>query len=508
MVRICLLCDNLFPFPFLFVFVDWNARHSAASLVKQVSIMNRASPLMIHIPFDKNRPWANWGKTAHCQPEYSFYPRNSEELAEIVGFARENGKRIRAVGTGHSWSALVPTDEILVYIQQLNRVQMDLSDQDHPRVIVEAGATVKEVNTILEKQGYALPFNVVLESVRFGGLISTGSHGSGWNHQTLSDLVHSIELVSASGQMRKFERGRDSDEVMSAVCLSLGMFGLIYRMSLNVQKSWTVRVRDQRLKITDVLPNLQEWVTQHDNIDVFWWPFSDRFWVKQWDRCDGEVQARPRYDRVDIAKTAIEMHLYQSTLELVKRLPRLTPRVSPILFEFSPSKRDQIVNLVEAIHYQRYIEVTRMGCVEVAFKISPDFDNVKWAIQVVLDMTKAYAARLEYPINVTLNVRFIHNSDCLLSPAYGEGHTCYIEILSRTDQTAWERFSGEVAREWLTLPQACPHWAKEYQHIPGIVDHIRRQLGPNIERFNAIKNELGVDTDHRFINDTLRPIFL
>lgn len=470
--------------------------------------MHQTSPRMIHVPYDTHRTWANWARTVHCQPEYSFYPRNGEELAEIVRFARENGKKIRAVGTGHSWSALVPTDEILVYVQQLNRVQIDLADPDHPRVIVEAGATVKEVNTVLEKHGYALPFNVVLESVRFGGLISTGSHGSGWNHQTLSDLVHSIELVTAFGELCKFERGRDSDEVMSAVCLSLGMFGLIYRITLNVKKSWTVRIRDQRMKITDVLSNLPDWVPQHDNMDVFWWPFSDRFWIKQWDPCAGEVEARPRYDRVDITRSAVEMRVYQRTLELMRRFPRLTPRISPLLFEVTPSNRDKVVDIVEAIHYRRSIEVTRLGCVEVAFKISPDFDNVKWAIQVVLDMTKAYAARRQYPINVTLNVRFIHNSDCLLSPAYGEGHTCYIEILSRTDQPAWERFSAEVAREWLTLPQALPHWAKEYQHIPGVIDHIRKQLGSNIERFNAIKRELGVDPDHCFVNDTLRPIFL
>ena len=49
---------------------------------------------------------------------------------------------------------------------------MDLSDDAHPRVVVECGATVKEANDVLERHGYALPLNVVLESVRFGGLIA------------------------------------------------------------------------------------------------------------------------------------------------------------------------------------------------------------------------------------------------------------------------------------------------------------------------------------------------
>src|SRR5262249_340167 len=146
-----------------------------------------------------------------CRPELSFYPETAEDLIQIVNFAREAGKKVRATGTSHSWSALVPTDDVLVYTKRLNRVTMDLSDESRPRVVVESGATVREVNDVLERHGYALPFNVVLECVRFGGLIATGSHGSGWNNRTLSDLAHSVEVVTASGQLRKFEAGVDSD---------------------------------------------------------------------------------------------------------------------------------------------------------------------------------------------------------------------------------------------------------------------------------------------------------
>jgi hypothetical protein len=163
---------------------------------------------------------------------------------------------------------------------------------------------------------------------------------------------------------------------------------------------------------------------------------------------------------------------------------------------------------VEAIHYRRAIEVAKMGCVEVAFKIDSEFENVKWAIRTVFEKVNAYAGRNEYPMNVTMNVRFIHNSTCWLSPAFGEGHTCYIEILGRTKQADWERFSGEVALEWLTLPQARPHWAKEYQHIPGITQHIKTNFGENISRFNQIKDQLQVDPMHMFVNPTLEEIFL
>jgi hypothetical protein len=166
------------------------------------------------------------------------------------------------------------------------------------------------------------------------------------------------------------------------------------------------------------------------------------------------------------------------------------------------------MDIVEAIHYRRAIEYTTMGCVEVAFKVDAYFENVKWAIKQVFTRVRTYARRGEYPMNVVMNVRFINNSNCWLSPAFGEGHTCYIEILSRAKQADWERFSGQVAGDWLTLPQARPHWAKEFQHIPDVIQHIKTSYGENIARFNQIKNQLQVDPDNMFVNRTLEEIFL
>ena len=467
-----------------------------------------SSCLLPRVPYRRHQPWTNWGGTAQCTPEFTFYPQCVEDLFQIVHFARATGRKIRVAGTGHSWSALVPTNDILVRIHRLNKVEMDLSDESHPRVVVESGATVKQVNDVLEQYGYALPLNVVLESVRFGGLIATGSHGSGWNNPTLSDLVSSIEIISAAGELRKFETGVESDDVMNAVRLNLGLFGIISRMTLNVQKTWNVRALDRRLPIEHVMEHLQEWVPAHDNMDLFWWPFCDQFWVKSWDRTETEITARPRKSLRDSVGAGISTRIWRESFKLVNASPQLTPAFCRTTFKATPSVQNNVVEVLEAIHYRRAIEVTKMGCVEIAFKIDPTFQNVKWAIQTVFETTKAYAARGEYPMNVTLNVRFIHSSDCWLSPAFGPGHTCYIEILGRTHASDWERFSGEVAQQWLQLPQARPHWAKGYRHIPGVLEHIKRTMGADIARFNRIKEQLQLDPDQMFVNDELKEIFL
>ena len=459
------------------------------------------------IRFSQNQVWENWGRTARCQPEFSFYPGHVEDLVQIVNFARERGSRVRVAASGHSWSGLVPTDGILVYVHNLNKVTMDLSEDLHPRVVIESGATVREVNDVLEEHGYALPLNVVLESVRFGGLIATGSHGSGWGNPTLSDLVHAVEIVTASGQLCRFEAGVDSEEVMNAVRLNLGMLGIMYRITMDVQRSWVVHARDQRLSVDAVFERLRDLIRIHDNVDLFWWPFCDEMWVKTWKKIDTRITAKPRRSLSDKLVATAGSRVHNGLIRLSERYPRLTPLISKTTFPLTPSKGNKVVDIVEAIHYRRAIEYAKMGCVEVAFKIDPYFDNVKWAIKAVMKQVKTYARRGEFPMNVTMNVRFIHKSDCWLSPAFGEGHTCYIEILGRTKPALWKRFSGQVGRDWLTLSQARPHWAKEFQQIPNVIPHLKSNFGENIRRFNQIKDQLQVDPTNMFMNRTLEEIF-
>src|SRR5262249_31803993 len=71
--------------------------------------------------------WKNWGETASCQPEVALYPETVGDLVAIVRLARHNNKKIRVVGAGHSWAALVPTDHYLVFVSRMNRVRVDLS---------------------------------------------------------------------------------------------------------------------------------------------------------------------------------------------------------------------------------------------------------------------------------------------------------------------------------------------------------------------------------------------
>ena len=83
------------------------------------------------------RPWRNWAGDVRCTPELTFEPRSVEDLVAIVRFAVGTGRKLRVVGSGHSWSALVPTDDIMVRAERLDRVYVEGVDTEHPRVVIE-----------------------------------------------------------------------------------------------------------------------------------------------------------------------------------------------------------------------------------------------------------------------------------------------------------------------------------------------------------------------------------
>ncbi|KMQ53828.1 hypothetical protein ACS96_26125 [Pseudomonas aeruginosa] len=56
-------------------------------------------------------PWRNWSGAQSCLPLAREAPKDLDELVRVI---RQASGRIRPVGSGHSFSALVPTDGTLL----------------------------------------------------------------------------------------------------------------------------------------------------------------------------------------------------------------------------------------------------------------------------------------------------------------------------------------------------------------------------------------------------------
>lgn len=484
-----------------FVLLNFLERGWRPRLKKQLKELQRERYFL-----QENGRWYNWSHLAQSNPTHIYHPETLADLQTIVRKANQLKKEIRIVGRSYSWPNWGTTNSILVNCRHLAKVEVDLSDPQQPRVIAEAGATNRQINDVLEKHGLVLPSNVVLEVVRIAGLVSTGSHGSGWHSPVVADYVHAIDIVTADGHCRHFEAGKDAPEIMDALRVSFGTFGLIWRLTLNVQPTWNVRRIDHHCPKEEMLKNIHNWVTRYDSVDIFYFPYCKKVWLLKQESIECQEKAVSlRHSTWDLVKSSAQMELMGLFQILMHRFPRLTPPIGRLFFAFVP-RGSRIVPVADCVHHQRSVDSVRLGNIEIAFKLEDDFSSFYQAWQSFETITESYAQQGKYPFNMALNVRFIGSSTALLSPAHGAGHTCYIEILSSTNTPHWETYSAELAKAWLQLPQAAPHWPKQWEHIPNIDHYLRQRYSDNLRQFNQIREELNVDPNNIFLNKLTRRI--
>jgi hypothetical protein len=455
-----------------------------------------------------DREWHNWAQTERCRPQSTWYPRNVVEVREIVELAAREHKRIRVVGTSYSWPPLAVCEEFMVCLRLLGDIEIEHGDRG-PRVWVGAGVVGRELNEVLERAGYCLPSNVVMETVSFGGMTSVGAHGSGWDQQTLSDMVDVVELIDGRGRLRCFRCGEDREEIMNAVRVSLGMYGIIIRVALRIQPAFNVRLSDHRVSMTQMLDTLTERVSQHDYYDVFWFPGTQLCWTRTWDRVDAPASPWRPHLPWSISTTRDNWGRWWAWVQsvgfnvgaaLCRRWCALTPHVMSAS-NLTVLDHTRIVHIHDASHYRSAIEIHRLGCVEFGFAVDlMDMTPVRQAWRDVEEVIAMFAEKGRHPINMTVNMRFTAGSSCLLAAGHGNAHTCFIEVLGDPRQADWIPCIAELGRRWMALPNARPHWPKQHRELPGMIEHLSTVLGPDLDRVLELRDELDLDPDRMFVN--------
>lgn len=183
------------------------------------------------------------------------------QLAAICRYASNNGYRIRAVGTGSSWSRLTSTRDILIDMRDLNQIitpkprrRADNLQEEDAEIEVEGGMRVVSFVEELDKSyGLGLPIIGNYAGQTVAGVASTSTHGSSYFVGTLSTAVVAFHLVISSGIQVKLRRGNEtfvqcqekiadaeyggetvevkSNEVFRAVAVGLGSLGIIYSLT-------------------------------------------------------------------------------------------------------------------------------------------------------------------------------------------------------------------------------------------------------------------------------------
>jgi FAD/FMN-containing dehydrogenase len=128
---------------------------------------------------------------------------------------------------------------------------------------VRGGTHLRDLNAALDARGLALPNMGGYDAQTIGGVVSTSTHGSGIGFGPFPDLVRSLDLVVAAGEVVRVEPEdgptdparfttvegtparliQDDDTFAAAIC-GMGCLGLISSLVLEVRdKFWLNEVR-------------------------------------------------------------------------------------------------------------------------------------------------------------------------------------------------------------------------------------------------------------------------
>jgi hypothetical protein len=239
----------------------------------------------------------------------------------------------------------------LVFTHKLNRIRLDDSNPAEPKVIVEPGMLIDDLNIHFYKWGVALPSNVVPQDVTIGGVISTCAHGSGRKDTAVCDYIASIDIVTAKGKVETFNEKTVGKDIMNAVRTNLGTFGLISEITLNVVPTYNVHVVDSKPNIDALISNIEECVLAHDFVDISWFPFNEQCWMKTFDRTEDNISSNQMALK-EIKAPSNTDGLNNLVIDLMLKYPEITPGVCHALLATSPTQ-NTIQNITRAIHYEK-----------------------------------------------------------------------------------------------------------------------------------------------------------
>ncbi|MDC7674913.1 FAD-binding oxidoreductase [Asticcacaulis machinosus] len=166
-------------------------------------------------------------------------PKTTEELSKVVKICYEHGVAITPQGGNTGLvGGQIPFGEILVSLERMRTIR-DVAPTDDTMVL-EAGITLLEAQTIAEKAGRHFPLSLAAEgTATIGGVISTNAGGTAvLRYGVTRDLVSGLEVVLPNGdifhglkRLRKDNTGYDLKQMFIG---AEGTLGIITAASLKL----------------------------------------------------------------------------------------------------------------------------------------------------------------------------------------------------------------------------------------------------------------------------------
>jgi L-gulono-1,4-lactone dehydrogenase len=418
--------------------------------------------------------WTNWAGNQTATPAMIEHPRSEEELLAVVRTAGEHGRKVKVVGSGHSFTDIAVTDGHLVMLDHYRDILH--IDTDTYRVTAQAGVVLSELNEALSRRGLAMPNLGDIAYQTLAGATSTGTHGTGAALTGLAGFIVGMRLITADGSVLECDAEHNA-EVFHCARVGLGALGIVSTVTLQVCPAFNLSVVNQPLRVDDVLRDIDDHVGSNDHFEFFWVPHTGWALTKTNNRTTDPV-APPKKAKAWFDGVLMENYAFGALCHIGRRFPSRIPKLAKAL----PSS-GRTTHVDES--YKVFASPRLVKFYEMEYSIPAAACGE--ALQRVRDLVTSTGLLLNFPVEV----RFTAPDDIPLSTGTAEPR-CYIAV---------HIFKGMAFRPYFEGVERImdgyggrPHWGKLHFQTA-------ETLGaryPQWSRFQQVRNQL--DPDRRFSN--------
>ncbi|XP_054707406.1 L-gulonolactone oxidase-like [Uloborus diversus] len=439
----------------------------------------------------QNVHFKNWSETFECFPDLFFAPKSVEEISSILKLAQDTKKKVRVVGCKHSPSDLAFTNDILVSLQNFNKI-LNI-DKNRKQVKVQGGMVLSSLNDELYCHNLAFSVLGSISDITVAGAICVGTHGTGIKFGSLSSYVVEMDLMLYDGTISTVSADRNEDLFLSAVC-SLGSLGVILNVTFQCEPAYNLHLRQYGLNLKDVIENLDVHLKGSEHFKFLWFPHTDGTVVSHCSRTEMPV---PKFSWAQkMWRWVWEYGIGYYSLEFCIYISTFFPEFGPFLNRF-------YYNLVYSSSTSKIDRSYKVFNYDCLFK---QYVN-EWSIPiektgVVLWQLREWIESSGTYIHFPLEVRFVKSDNIFISPAYGRD-SCYINIIM------YRPYGKNVpcAEYWSIYEKIMleaggrPHWAKAHT----VKEETFKHMYPMFGKWCAMRQKL--DPINMFFNPYMARIF-
>lgn len=379
------------------------------------------------------QPWQNWSGNQACEHNELLVPKNSDELIAMVKATKQH---IRLVGSGHSFSGLVPTRESLMNLAYFNGLSN--IDTNTKQFDVEANTVLAAAGEELWQSGMSLKNMPDINTQTFAGAIATSTHGTGMNYGSMSNDVVQLSLVNGLGEEMTCSRNENA-ELFNAARTNIGSLGVITKIRMQAQEKYYLKETSWMMDLEEGLANAESLRDNHRHFEMYALPHANYILAIT-------------LDEVSESELLMQKVNTGDAYETFKTLSKVVDAV-PFLRSFIVNTGARTVEKEERTgkNFEIFGNLRDIRFNEMEYSVPAEQGMA--CLREILNVIKQQNINVIFP----MEVRYIKADDIWLSPFY-QRDSCAISCHNFHDKDYKKYFAAIEPIFWKYNGR--PHWGK------------------------------------------------